>query len=115
MKEGSPFYGESMNKVMISGRLIREPEFQELENNNSKCTLFIANDVYMGQNKETGFYRVVAWGKLGKIIMDNCKTGTELFITGRLEQHTYQDEHGKTVYDVGIVMEQFDFGAKANP
>mgnify|MGYP003941165573 CR=1 FL=1 len=102
-----------MNKVMINGRLIREPEIQELENNNFKCTIFIANDVFFGTNKETGFYRVVAWGKLGRIVAENSKTGTELFITGRLEQHTYQDENGKTVFDVGIVMEQFDFGARA--
>ena len=102
-----------MNKIMINGRLIKEPEFVELENNNSKCTIFIANDHYMGQTKQTGFYRAVAWGKLGKIVAENCKTGTELFITGRLEQHSYQDENGKTIYDVGIVIEQFDFGSRS--
>jgi len=101
-----------MNKVMINGRLIREPEFQPFENNNSRCTIFIANDVYQGTKKVTGFYRCVAWGKLGQIIADNAKTGTELFITGHLEQHRYEDETGKMVYDVGIVIEQFDFGAK---
>ena len=99
-----------MNKVCINGRLIREPDYKELENNNSVCTIFIANDVFFGQNKKTGFFKVVAWGKMGKIIADNCATGTELYITGRLEQSQYQDEHDKTIYDVYIVLEQFDFG-----
>lgn len=83
---------------------------KNLDDNNAKCTFFIANDVYFGTKKETGFYRVVAWGKMAKLVADNCKTGTELFITGRLEQHSYEDEHSKTIYDVGIVLEQFDFG-----
>ena len=98
---------------MINGRLTRDPDYRELEKGNARCVIFIANDVFFGQNKETGFYRVTAWGKLAKIVADNCKTGTEIFITGRLEQNRYEDESGKTIYDVGIVMESFDFGAKA--
>jgi len=101
-----------MNKVLINGRLIREPEGKDLEKNNYLCTIFIANDVWMGQNKKTGFYKCQAWGQLGKIIAENAKTGTELFITGKLEQHIYDDDHGNKVYDNYIVIEQFDFGGK---
>ncbi len=102
-----------MNKVMINGRLIKEPEGQELAGNGYRASFIIANDVWMGQTKETGFYRVTAWGKIGKLVVDNCVTGTELFITGRLEQHRYEDETGKMIYDTGIVLESFDFGARA--
>ena len=76
------------------------------------CTFFIANDVWFGQNKKTGFYKCTAWGKTGKIIAENTKTGTELFISGRLEQSRYENEHGDTIYDVSIIVEQFDFGAR---
>ena len=103
-----------MNKVLINGRLIKEPELKELNGGNARCVIFIANDVYQGQNKETGFYRVTAWGKLARIVADSASIGTELFITGRLEQNQYQDPNGNTIYDVGIVMEQFDFGARSN-
>ena len=101
-----------MNKIMINGRLIREAEGKELEKNNFLCTFFIANDVWFGQNKKTGFYKCQAWGQLGKIICENAQTGTELFVTGRLEQHRYENEAGTTVYDNYIVVEQFDFGAR---
>jgi len=101
-----------MNKVCINGRLIKTPEFKSLENNNSLCTFFIANDVWFGTNKKTGFFKCQAWGQLAKIISDNAKVGTELFITGRLEQYRYEDENNKTIYDNSIVVEQFDFGAK---
>ena len=99
---------------MINGRLVKEPELKELDRGNARCVIFIANDVYLGQNKETGFYRVTAWGKLARIVAESANTGTELFITGRLEQNRYEDENGNTIYDVGIVMEQFDFGARSS-
>lgn len=99
-----------MNKVCINGRLIKDPDYRELEGGNCLCKFIIANDVYYGQNKSTGFYRVTAWGKQGKLIADTVKKGTLLFITGRLEQHRYENEFGKTVYDTGIVLEHFDYG-----
>ncbi len=103
-----------MNKIMLSGRLIREPELKEMEKNNLLCTVFIANDVWFGSNKKTGFYKCQAWGQIGKIIGENARTGTELFITGRLEQYRYDNDKGEKVYDNYIVIEQFDFGAKPN-
>lgn len=102
-----------MNKVCISGRLIKNPDLKPLENNNFLCTFFIANDVWFGSNKKTGFFKCTAWGTLGKIIAENATIGTELFITGRLEQYRYDDDQGNTVYDNSIVVEQFDFGAKS--
>lgn len=102
-----------MNKVHINGRLIKDPALKELENNNAVCTFFIANDVHFGANKKTGFYKVTAWGHQARIISEHSKTGSELFITGRLEQYRYEDEKGETVYDNSIVVEQFDFGARA--
>ena len=103
-----------MNRVCINGRLIKEPELKSLDNNNAVCTFFIANDVHFGTNKKTGFYKCTAWGNIGKIISENAKTGTELFITGRLEYHKYEDKNGNTVNEVSIVVEQFDFGAKGS-
>ena len=103
-----------MNKIMINGRLIKDPETKQMEKNTFLCTFFIANDVWFGNSKKTGFYKCQGWGQLGKIIGENAKTGTELFITGRLEQYRYENEQGDTVYDNYIVVEQFDFGAKVN-
>ena len=109
MREVNP-----MNKICINGRLIKDPDLKPLENNNSLCTVFIANDVWFGSNKKTGFFKCQAWGNLGKIISEHSKTGTELFITGRLEQYRYETEKGDTIYDNYIIVEQFDFGAKVH-
>ncbi len=60
---------------------------------------FIANNVWFGQNKKTGYYKRQAWGPIGRIIADNARTGTELFITGRLDQYRYENDKGDIVYD----------------
>ena len=99
-----------MNKVCLSGRLIKDPIFQPLKNNNSLCVIFIANNEYYGENARVGFYKVKVWGKLAEVVKNHCRTGVEIFLSGRLEQWRYEDENGKTVYDNSIVMEQFNFG-----
>ncbi len=101
-----------MNKLCINGRVTMAPVLRELENNNALCTFFIANDIHYGSNKKTGFFKTTAWGQQARIIAEHTAVGSELFISGRLEQHRYEDENGKTVYDNSIVVEQFDFGAR---
>ena len=101
-----------MNRLSINGRLTLAPVLKELDNNNAQCTFFIANDIHFGANKKTGFFKVTAWGQQARIIAEHAKVGTELFISGRLEQYRYEDEKGKTVYDNSIVVEQFDFGSR---
>ena len=101
-----------MNSICISGHLTRDPILRNLENDNAVCTLFIANDVFFGAGKKTNFIKVTAWGRQGKILAGHARQGTELFITGRLEQGSYQDADGTTVYDVGVVLEHFNFGGR---
>ena len=100
-----------MNKLCINGRLVRDPELKNLENNNSLCTFFIANDVYAGGNKKTGFYKCTAFGKVAQNIAEYAQTGRELFITGRLEQYSYADQAGKKNTMTSILVDQFDLGA----
>ena len=101
-----------MNTICINGRLTTNPILRNLENDNAVCTIFIANNVYYGSSKKTSFLKVTAWGNQGRILAEHARTGTELFITGRLEQNSYTDSSGSTMYDVGIVVENFNFGPR---
>jgi single-strand DNA-binding protein len=103
-----------MNKVCLSGRLTTDPQLNEYESDVKRCTIFVAHDDYYGESKKTGFYRVTSWGKKAELISQYFKTGMEIFLTGRLEQYRYEDENGKTVYDNGIVLEDFEFGRGTN-
>ena len=99
-----------MNKLCINGRLTKDPELKKLENENSLCIFFIANNSYSGAGQKTGFYKCTAFGKTGQAIADFAKRGTELFITGRLDQYRYEDNNGKINYSTGIIVDYFDFG-----
>ena len=101
-----------MNKICINGRLIKDPEFKKLENDNSLCTFFIANNAYSGTGQKTGFYKCSAFGRTGQTIADFAKRGTELFITGRLDQYRYEDKTGKINYSTSIIVDHFDFGSR---
>ncbi|HPG49492.1 MAG TPA: single-stranded DNA-binding protein [Spirochaetota bacterium] len=101
----------SHQRSSYQGSGVKDPALKELENNKSVCTFFIANDV-LDANRKTDFYRVSAWGSQARIISEQAATGPEFFITGRLEQHRYENDKGDTVYDNSIVIEQFDFGAR---
>jgi len=98
-----------MNNVCINGRLTGEPIFKNLGNDNAVATLFIANTV---SSKKVNFLKATAWGKQAKIIAEHARKGMELFITGRLEQSSYINSKGDTVYDVSITVENFNFGKR---
>lgn len=101
-----------MNTICINGRLTNDPIFKELQDNNAVCTIFLANNVYFGSNEKTNFLKVTAWGAQARILAEHAKTGSELFVTGRLDQSTWVDQNGSTHYDVTIMVERFNFGSK---
>ena len=101
-----------MNKVFISGRLVRDPESKVTPNGKSLCTFSIANNINFGGNKKTGYYNVTAWGNSANIITEYCSKGHQIFITGRLDHNRWQDQKGNTRSDVNIILEHFDFGQK---
>jgi len=104
-----------MNTICINGRLTVDPILRELENDNAVCTLFIANNVYYGDSQKANFLKATAWGVQAKILAEHARIGTELYITDKLKQNTYTDSHGSTVYDVGIIIEKFNFGMRPAP
>jgi single-strand DNA-binding protein len=101
-----------MNKVFLSGRLVRDPEIKTTGSGKSLCTFSIANDIHFGDKKKTGFYRVTAWGNQANVIAQHCKTGYQIFITGRLDHNSWKDSNGGNRSDVSVILEHFDFGQK---
>jgi len=101
-----------MNKVFISGRLVRDPESKITSSGKTLCTFSIANDLHYRDNKKTGFYNIKVWGNMANIITEYYTKGQEIFITGRLDHNKWKDQEGKNRNDVSIILENFDFGSK---
>jgi single-strand DNA-binding protein len=89
-----------LNKVMIIGRLTRDPELRTIPSGTSVCTISVATS-YVYNNQQTGqkveqveYHNVVLWRKLGEIAAQYLKKGTQVFIEGRLQTRSWEDKNG---------------------
>ena len=107
-----------MNKVILTGRLTRDPESRMTQNNLevSRFSLACQND-YVNKNgeRETEFINCVAFNRLAGTINRYCKKGSLISVTGRIRNSSYDAQDGTKRYTTDIVVEQMEFlGAKNN-
>lgn len=109
----------NVNKAIIIGRLTRDPELRTTPSGQSVTNFSLAtSSSWKGQDgqqqERTEFHNIVAWGRRGEVIHQYCKKGQELFIEGRLETRSWDDQaSGKKMYRTEIIMDNFEFGARA--
>jgi len=109
----------NVNKAMVVGRLTRDPEVRTTPSGQTVTNFSVAtSSKWKGQdgqqNEKTEFHNVIAWGKRGEVIAQYMVKGQEIFVEGRLETSTWDDkDSGKKMYRTEIVLENFEFGAKA--
>lgn len=97
-----------LNKVMIIGRLTRDPEMRSTPNGANVVSFSVATGFtwtdQSGQKKEqTEFHNVVAWRKLAEIIGQYLKKGSQVYIEGRLQTRTWEGQDGKKNYRTEII------------
>ena len=108
----------NVNKVIIIGRLTRDPELRTTSSGQTVANLSVATSRQWkdqsGQKQEkTDFHSVVAWGRQGEVIGQYFIKGQEIYVEGRLETRSWDDkETGKKMYRTEIILEKFEFGAK---
>ena len=102
-----------MNKVILMGRLTRDPEVRYTDGNNTMVALFsIAVNrrfAKQGEERQADFFNVVAWGKMGEHCSKYFKKGQQVGVIGRLQTRQYDDKDGKRVYVTEVVAEETYF------
>ena len=88
-------------KVVLVGRLSRDVEFKDEGSDNQRALFSIASNRGRGDNRKVSFFDCIAWGKRADIMRDFSK-GSGIFVTGDLEQDTYQSKEGQKRYRVQI-------------
>jgi len=99
-----------LNKVMIIGRLTRDPELRTTPGGASVCQLGLATN-YVYTNQQTGqkveqveYHNVVMWRKLAEIANQYLKKGRRVYIEGRLQTRSWDDKNnGQKHYKTEIV------------
>lgn len=98
-----------LNKVMIIGRLTRDPELKAIPSGVNVCQMGVATSyVYTNQStgqkvEQTEFHNVVLWRKLGEIAHQYLKKGNQVYIEGRLQTRSWDDKEGQKKYRTEIV------------
>lgn len=103
-----------VNKVLLIGRLGKDPEVRYTTTGGSVATFSVATNENWtdknGQKQErTEWHRIVAWGKLGEICGQYLSKGREAFIEGRLQTREWTDKDGNKRYTTEIVASNVQF------
>ena len=85
--------GTIYNKVAFTGRLGRDPEMSYTPSGKAKTTFSIA--VFQGKEKDAMWLDIVAWQEVAEHANNDTMKGTEVQVTGRLTQDTWEDKNTK--------------------
>ena len=95
----------SLNKVILIGRLTRDPELRYTPNGQPVANFSLAVDRKMSKNDETDFIPVVAWRRLAEICNEFLHKGKLVSIEGRLQVREYEDKEGRRQRAFEVVAE----------
>ena len=102
-----------MNKVILMGRLTRDPEVRYTQTNNTLVASFSLavnrRFVRQGEERQADFFNIVAWSKLGEFCSKYFKKGQQVGIIGRLQTRTWDDDQGVKHYITEVVAEEAYF------
>jgi single-strand DNA-binding protein len=94
-----------MNKVMLVGRLTRDPELRSLPSGKHVSTFTIATNEFRGGNNErTEYHPCVAWDRLAEITGQFLTKGQLVDIEGRLQTRQWDDDAGKRHWKTEVVV-----------
>lgn len=103
-----------MNKVILIGRLARDPELRYTQSGKAWARMTIAVDRRFGrgngeQQPSADFISLVAWDKLAEICGNNLKKGRQISVEGRLQSRSYDAQDGSKRYVTEVVISEMEF------
>ena len=102
-----------MNKVILMGRLTRDPEVRYSAGNNSmavaRYTLAVDRRFRRDGENNADFIGCVAFGKSAEFAEKYLRQGTKIIVTGRIQTGSYTNRDGQKVYTTDVVVEDQEF------
>lgn len=111
-----------MNKVILMGRLVRDPEVRYTQAENpmavSRYTLAIDRRGIKkkegDQKPETDFINCIAFGKSGEFAEKYFHRGLRVLVSGRIQTGSYVNKDGNKVYTTDVIVEEQEFADSKN-
>ena len=108
-----------MNKVILMGRLVRDPEVRYSQGENAtavaRYTLAVDRRSSRANSEESAdFIGCVAFGRAAEFAEKYLHKGTKLVVTGRIQTGSYTNKDGVRVYTTDVVVEDQEFAESKN-
>ena len=107
-----------MNKVVLMGRLTRNPDVRYSQGERATCvaryTLAVNRRFKRDGEPDADFINCVAFGRQGEFAEKYLKQGTKIVISGRIQTGSYTNRDGQKVYTTDIVVDELEFAESKN-
>lgn len=102
-----------LNKVQIIGNLGGDPEMRYTANGNAVTNFSVATSrvftVDGDRREETEWFRVTAWGKLAETCAEYLSKGRLVYVEGRMQTRSWEDDSGNKRYATDLVANEVKF------
>lgn len=105
-----------MNKVILMGRLVRDPEVRYSEGDEplaiARYTLAVdrrGRRDASNNDQNADFIPCVAFGRAGEFVEKYLRQGTKMVVTGRIQTGSYTNKDGNRVYTTEVIVEEQEF------
>ena len=101
-----------MNRIILLGRLVRDPEVRYTPNGRVVCKFTLAVDrPFLNQEgqREADFIPVIIWGKTAETCGNNLLQGHRALIEGRLQIRSFESKDGIKKYATEVIADHFEF------
>ena len=107
-----------MNKVILCGRLTKDPEVRYSQGATQMCiakyNLAVDRRFKRDGEPTADFINCVAFGKIGEIAEKYFRKGTKIIVSGRIQTGSYTNNNGQKVYTTDVVVEEQEFAESKN-
>lgn len=101
-----------LNRVILMGRLVSDPELKTTSSGISVTSFRIAVDrsyVKAGTERQTDFFDIVCWRSTAEFVCKYFPKGSLIALEGQLQTRSYQDKDGTTRYMVEVLADKVSF------
>jgi single-strand DNA-binding protein len=98
-----------INKVILVGNATRDAELRHTQHGKPVSSIRLATNRTIKGEEETQFHTIVCWDRLAETTSQYVKKGDPLYVEGRLQYRSYQDEEGKERGVAEIVADDVQF------
>lgn len=99
-----------INKVILMGRITRDPEIRHTGTGRAVCNFTVAIDNGYGQNRQTDFINCVAWNTQAEFMEKYFTKGMMIIVAGRISTRSWEGQDGKRNYATEVIANEISFG-----